>query len=229
MAPQPASRRRLLDIALVRFGGAFLLLGLMLFLPAGTLAYWQAWLYLAVLLVPMAGVLLWLLRDDPELLERRLRTRERGDTHRTELWLSILWMLLAFVGSGFDYRFGWSNVAVWLVLLADGLVLTGYAIFFLVLRENSYASRVVEVAEGQRVIDTGPYAVVRHPMYSGVLLVFLFTPLALGSYWTMVAGILMVYVLIRRILREEALLSRELDGYRSYLTRVRYRLIPGFW
>lgn len=229
MATRHLSRTDLLRTVLVRFGGLLLVLGIMLFLPAGTLAYWHAWLYLAILLTPMAGVLAWLLRNDPALLERRMHTRERGHIPQLELWLSIVWVGAAFLVPGFDFRFDWSDVPVWLVLVACGLVLIGYGIFFLVLRENSYASRVVEVAEGQRVIDTGPYAIVRHPMYVGVLLMYVFSPLALGSYWAMLSGVLMFYLLVKRILREEKMLAAELEGYSAYKNKVRYRLLPGVW
>jgi len=229
MATRHLSRTDLLRTVLVRFGGLLLVLGIMLFLPAGTLAYWHAWLYLAILLTPMAGVLAWLLRNDPALLERRMHTRERGHIPQLELWLSIVWVGAAFLVPGFDFRFDWSDVPVWLVLVACGLVLVGYGIFFLVLRENSYASRVVEVAEGQRVIDTGPYAIVRHPMYVGVLLMYVFSPLALGSYWAMLSGVLMFYLLVKRILREEKMLAAELEGYSAYKNEVRYRLLPGVW
>jgi protein-S-isoprenylcysteine O-methyltransferase Ste14 len=229
MATDLPSRRTLLKMVLLRFGSAFLVMSIMFFVPAGTLRYWQAWLYMAVLLVPMLGVLVWLVRNDPALLERRMHMRERGNGQKPEIVLSIIWLLIAFVVPGFDYRFGWSNVPVWLVLVADCIVLGGYGIFFLVLRENSYASRVVEVVEGQQVIDSGPYAVVRHPMYVGVLLMFVFSPLALGSYWAMLSSVLMVYLLVRRIHREEAMLAVELEGYPTYMRRVRYRMIPGVW
>lgn len=229
MATQTVAQPKLLGMVLVRFGGAFLLLGLLLFLPAGTFAYWHAWLYLAVLMIPMTGSAVWLLRNDPELLERRMHTRERGSSQKLELLFSLVWLFFAFVVPGLDFRYGWSNVPVWLVLVGDGLVLAGYTLFFLVLRENSYASRVVEIAEGQEVIDTGPYALVRHPMYTAVLLMFVFTPMALGSYWAMLSGVIMLYILIKRIYREEAMLSRELAGYSAYMTKVHHRLIPGVW
>ena len=217
----------LLRTVLVRFGSAIVILCFMFFVSAGTLAYWHAWLYLIILLTPMTAVLVYLMRNDPALLERRMHTRERGNTQRWMIGFSIIWLLLAYLVPGFDYRFGWSHVPIWLVVVADGLVLVGYGIFFLVIRENSYASRVVEVAAGQRVIDTGPYAIVRHPMYVGILLMYIFSPLALGSYWAMFSSVLMVVLLIVRIYHEEAVLSRELAGYPAYMQKVRYRLVPG--
>lgn len=229
MTAPSIARDELLRTVLVRFGSAIVILCFMFFVPAGTLAYWHAWLYLVVLLMPMTGVLVYLLRNDPALLERRMHMRERGTAQRWVIGFSVIWLLLAYVVPGFDYRFGWSHVPVWLVLVADGLVLVGYGIFFLVIRENSYASRVVEVAAGQRVIDTGPYAVVRHPMYVGVLLMYIFSPLALGSYWAMLSSVLMVALLLVRIYHEEAVLSRELEGYPAYMQKVRYRLLPGVW
>ena len=219
----------LLRTVLARFGSAIVILCFMFFVSAGTLAYWHAWLYLIILLTPMTAVLVYLMRNDPALLERRMHTRERGNTQRWMIGFSIIWLLLAYLVPGFDYRFGWSHVPIWLVVVADGLVLVGYGIFFLVIRENSYASRVVEVAAGQRVIDTGPYAIVRHPMYVGILLMYIFSPLALGSYWAMFSSVLMVVLLIVRIYHEEAVLSRELAGYPAYMQKVRYRLVPGVW
>lgn len=200
-----------------------------LLLPAGTLAYWQAWLYLSILLMPMLAVLAYLLKHDPALLERRMRTREKATQQRRIVRISILIVALAFLIPGFDQRFGWSRVPVALVIVADLLVLLGYGLFFLVLRENSYASRVVEVQQGQKVITTGPYAVVRHPMYLAVLLMGLLSPLALGSYWAMIPMAFVVPVLVMRIRNEEAMLETGLAGYRDYQQDVRFRLIPGIW
>lgn len=201
----------------------------MFFVPAGTWAYWEAWVYLAVLFIPMSFVLVYLLKNDPALLERRLRMREKEAEQKTLIKFSLLYFILIFLVPGFDKRFGWSDVPTALVLVGDGLVLLGYGVFFLVLRENSYASRVIEVEAGQKVISTGPYAVVRHPMYLGVSLLYTFTPLALGSYWGVIGALMIVPILVVRIRNEESVLERDLDGYKAYKEKTRYRLIPGLW
>ena len=200
-----------------------------LFIPAGTLAYWEAWLYLAVILIPFAFVVVYLFRHSPELLARRMHTREKETTQSRVIWLSLFYFLLIFILPGLDHRFGWSDVPMWLVLAADGIVLAGYGIIVLVFRENRYASRVVEVAQGQQVIDTGPYAVVRHPMYVGTLLMYFLTPLALGSYWALLPATLILPLLIVRIRNEETVLTRDLVGYAAYMQRTRYRLVPYIW
>lgn len=223
------SRRSLLRKVILRFGMSGPLLAAMLFLPAGTFAYWQAWLYLAVLLTPMGWTLAHCLRNDPELLERRMRTREKERRQRLIIFLSYPVFLAAFLLPGFDRRYGWSRVPVGLVLLADLVVLAGYLLFVRVLKENRFLSRVVEVDARQRVIDTGPYAVVRHPMYAGILPLYLFSPLALGSFWALIPVAFLPLIIISRIFNEEKVLCRELPGYADYLRRVRFRLIPGIW
>ena len=213
----------------VRFSMAIPGLMAMFFLPAGTLAYWEAWVYLAILLIPMMLVLVYLFRNDPELLERRMRMREREADQRLIIRISYLYLILTFSLPGFDRRFGWSDVPIWLVGAADILVLLGYYVFFLVLRENRYVSRIIEVEEGQSIISSGPYAVVRHPMYQGVSLLYTATPLALGSYWALIPSVMIVPLLAARIRNEESVLLRELEGYAEYSQQTRYRLLPGVW
>ena len=183
MNPETISRQKLLRMALVRYLGAFLALAAFFFLPAGTLDYWQAWIYLAILFIPMGFVLVYMLRNDPGLLERRFRLREKESTEKKIIPLSWLFFLAVFLLPGFDRRYGWSQVPVWVVIAADVLVLLGYAIVFLVFRQNTYASRVIEVEEQQQVISSGVYAVVRHPIYVGTLLLYAASTLALGSWW----------------------------------------------
>ncbi len=214
---------------LVRFGGGAVVLGAILFLPAGTLRWWEAWLFLATLFIPMAFAAGYLIAHDPALVERRLTLREERSRQKTIVALSgVLW-LVAFLVPGFDHRFGWSSVPAWVAVLADGLVLAGYLIFFLTVRENSFAARTIRVEEGQSVISTGPYAVVRHPMYSGIGLMMVFAPLALGSWWSMIPGLAAPAFLVFRILDEEKALAAALPGYTEYTRRVRWRLIPGVW
>ena len=228
MNDQQLTRQALLKMVIVRFGLGIIGLGAMFFLPAGSLAYWQAWVWLAVVCVPMLFVLVYLLKNDPALLERRMRTREKEQQQGLLVKLGWVW-LLGLLLPGFDHRFGWSQVPTTVVLAADALVLVAYLGFFRVLRENSYASRVVEVDQQQKVISSGPYAVVRHPMYSAISVLWVFTPLALGSYWAIIAGALIVPILVARILNEEQVLLRDLAGYQEYTKRVTYRLVPGVW
>jgi len=229
MTDSTLGRNALLKMVLARFGGGFLLLCGMFFLPAGTLAYWQAWAWLAVLFIPMAGVLVYLIRKDPALLERRMRTREPEKEQSLLIKLSLLWFALTFLLPGFDRRFGWSNVPVAVVIAADVLVFLGYCVFIWVVRENTYASRVVEVEQGQKVISSGPYSIVRHPMYVGVLLMYICTPLALGSYWALIPDLLIIPFIIARIRNEELVLQRDLTGYSQYMQATRFRLLPGVW
>jgi len=200
-----------------------------LFVPAGTLAYWEAWLYLAILLIPMFFVFRYLLKHDPQLLERRMQMREREVAQRRIITLSYLYFLVAFTLPGFDRRWGWSDVPPLVVIAADLLVMLGYGMFVLVLRENQYAARTIQVEQGQRVISSGPYALVRHPMYLGVTLMYLASPLALGSYWALLPALLIVPILVARIINEEKVLERDLAGYREYKQITRYRLLPGVW
>lgn len=224
-----AQGRGLLVRALARFFLAVPVLGLFLFLPAGTLDFWQAWVFMAVLLVPAAFAVAYFLRKSPALLERRMSMRERLEPQKAIVSASAIIFLVVFLVPGFDHRYGWSDVPVPLILFSDALVLSGYAITFLALRENEYASRTVQVEKGQKVIDTGPYSVVRHPMYSGVAVMFLFLPLALGSYWALLGVPPLLILLGLRAFEEEKLLLRELPGYGEYCKRVRHRIIPWVW
>ena len=213
----------------MRLVAGFIILLAMLLLPAGTVAYWEAWAYMAVLFVPVTLVFVYLLTNDPELLERRMRVKEKDAEQSFLVKLGCVCYVLAFLVPGFDRRFGWSHVPVAAVVVADVVVLLAYGLFILVLRENRYASRVVEVEQGQRVVTTGPYAIVRHPMYLAVLVMFLSAPVALGSWLAAIPALALVAVLVARIRNEEQLLAMELEGYQEYAQATRYRLIPGVW
>lgn len=215
--------------AIVRFALGFVVLGLMFFLPAWTINYWQAWVYMLVLFVPMVILVRYLYKYDPKLLERRMRMKEKQKAQRLIIVLSFLFSLPAFIIPGFDIRFGWSNVPLIVVIIADVIVLFGYLMFALVLKTNSYASRVIEIEKGQKVISTGPYAIVRHPMYLAVLILYGFSPLALGSYWAMAPVVLLVILLVARIKGEEKELLENLKGYKEYITKTKYRLVPRIW
>ena len=223
------NRSKLVRTVLVRLLLVIAILGAMLFLPASTFHYWQAWVYLAILIIPMIFVMIYLIAKDPELLERRMRMREKETEQRTIIKLSILFFFAAFLIPSFDKRFGWSSVPLEVMIISDAIVVGGYLLFALVLRENRYASRIIEVEKKQKVITTGPYAFVRHPMYSGVLLMYGFSPLALGSYWGMIPNALLVLLIVARIRNEEEVLKQELEGYMEYTQKVKYRLAPGIW
>ena len=224
------TRGQLARLALVRVALALLALGAILFIPAGTFRFWHAWLWLAVLVIPMLAAVTFILFKDPALLERRMHTREREKPQSLLVKVALIWYVLSFIIPGLDFRFGWSSVPTVVVIAAAFLVFVGYVMILMVFRENSYASRVVEVAEKQVVIDTGPYAVVRHPMYLASIVLYAFTPLALGSYWAVLPMWLYIPIItILRIPNEEQVLRRELPGYEEYMQKVKYRLLPGVW
>ena len=215
--------------AYLRVGLALPIFALVIILPAWKWDYWQGWLYLLILYIPMFFVLYYLLKNDPALLQRRMRMREKESVQRRIIVLSLVYFLVAFSLPGFDVRFGWSNVPAWVSLVADVLVLIGYMTFVWVLMVNSYLSRVVEVEAGQKVVSTGPYAIVRHPMYAGISLMYVATPVALGSFWALIPAVFIVPLLVARLRNEEEVLLRDLPGYAEYTQKVKYRLLPGVW
>ena len=207
-------------------------MGVILFAAAGTARYWQGSVYLAVFTVQAALVTLYLLRKDPALLERRMRggpAAEKRPAQRIIMLFASLGFVAVLLVAGLDHRFGWSHVPIPLVVAGDVLVAVGFYLIFLVYRENTYTSATVEVAAGQRVISTGPYSLVRHPMYAGGAVYLFATPLALGSYWGFVPIAIMLPFLIWRLFDEERLLSAELPGYADYQKRVPSRMIPHVW
>jgi len=222
----------LLRGAVLGFAALFVALGLALFVPAGTFDYWQAWLYLAVFAVSAGLITVYLWRNNRDLLARRVRAGPGAETTRSQQVIQGL-AALAFVGmfvvSGLDHRFGWSSVAVPIVLLADVLVAVGFYVVFLVFKENTFAAAIIDVAEEQQVISTGPYAVVRHPMYAGAALLIFGTPPALGSWWGPIFSVVLMLVIVWRLLDEEQFLAKNLPGYAEYRQRVRHRLLPRVW
>lgn len=215
--------------AVLFFLASLLFMAAFLFLPAGTLDYWQAWLYLGVIFIPAAFVVLYFLHHDPKFLERRFKMKEKEAQQKRIVGLSTLFFLASFLVPGLDRRFGWSSVPADVSLAAALAVLLGYGLIFAVFRENSYAGRTIRVEKGQKVISTGPYSIVRHPMYVGVLLLYLATPLALGSWWAFPFFLFILPTLYFRILNEEEVLRRDLAGYRQYCKKVRWRLLSGVW
>lgn len=206
-----------------------LITGAMLFVPAGTLAYRGAWLFIALLFAPILVMGVVLMIKNPELLRKRLEMKEREKEQKGVVALSGLLLVASFIVAGLDYRLGWSHVSNIIVSIASVVLLVGYALYSEVLRENVYLSRVVEVQEGQRVIDTGLYGIVRHPMYFAVTLLYLAIPLVLGSWWALLVISPCILLLAARIKNEEQVLHQGLPGYTDYTKRVRYRMIPWVW
>lgn len=222
-------RISLIKKMLIRFSFVPLFIGIFTILPAGTFNYWQVYLYFAVLVVPMIFVLIYFLKRDPRFLERRAKTAEKVKEQKLIQLINLPVFISAFIVPGLDRRFGWSDIPVEFIIATDIVILCGYLFIFLVFRENSYASRIIEIDESQKVITTGLYSIVRHPMYLGVLIMYLPTPLALGSYWGLIPMALLPVALVFRILNEEKVLRENLPGYIDYCQKTRYRLIPYIW
>lgn len=221
--------QKLIFRALARFVPGLIIISGILFLSAGSVSYWNAWLFLAVLFVPMSFVIVYLIFRDPELLDKRLNTREKESNQKGVILSTLVTLLAGFVLSGLDYRFGWSQMPAWLVFCSALIFLTGYILFFFVMRQNSFASRVVEIQEKQKVIDTGLYSLVRHPMYFAAVLMFLFMPLVLGSYYSIIPMLFFPFQMIIRIKNEEEVLEEGLDGYAEYKKKVKYKIVPFIW
>ena len=220
---------RLLAQGLLKMLSGLLLVGLVLFLPAGSWNYFNGWLFCGLLFLPMLVVGALLLWKAPALLEKRLNTKEQEKAQIAVVALSSLLFVAAFVTAGLDFRFGWTHVPIWLVCLAAVLQLAAYGLYAEVMRENAFLSRTVEVQENQKVIDTGLYGIVRHPMYTSTILLFLAMPLVLGSWVSFAIMLLFPVVIVFRIRNEEKVLEAGLEGYREYKQKVRYRLIPFIW
>jgi protein-S-isoprenylcysteine O-methyltransferase Ste14 len=204
----------------------------LLFIPAGTLDYWQAWTFLAVYFTASLAITLYLMKYDPKLLERRMRggpTAEKEPTQRIIMVIASLGFIGLPVVAALDHRFHWSEMSPLVALAGEALTLIGWLAIFVVFKENAFASATIEVAADQKVISTGPYALVRHPMYAGALIMFLGIPIALGSWWGLLVIGAIVPALIWRLLDEEKFLARNLPGYAEYQNKVRYRLVPLAW
>ena len=219
----------LLKEALVKYMAGILLVGLLLFLPAGTLKWKNGWLFMAVLFVPMflAGIVMYL--KAPDLLRSRLNAKEKQMEQKSVIGFSGLMFIAAFVTAGLDYRFSISNLPNIVVAVSCIVFLLSYAMFAEVLRENAYLSRTIEVKEGQEVVDTGLYGIVRHPMYTATVFLFLAMPLILGSIPSFVIMLAYIPIIVKRIRNEEEVLDKELKGYKEYREKIKYRLIPHIW
>jgi len=220
---------RLLCEALVKFTCGVLLVGLLIFLPAGTWSYTGGWLLMGLLFVPMLIAGFMMLGKSPEFLKKRLDAKEKQSVQKGVLAFSGLMFVDGFVVAGLDFRFGWSTMPTWVVITASVLFLAAYGLYAEVMRENAYLSRTVKVEEGQKVVDTGLYGIVRHPMYAVTILLFLMIPLILGSWYALIVFAFYPAIIVIRLKDEENLLSRELPGYEDYKKKVRYRLIPFVW
>ena len=220
---------RLLIQAIFKTGSGAILMGLLLFLPAGTVHYWNAWLLLAILFLPMLVVGIVLMRKAPDLLRKRLNTKETESDQITVIIGSSAMFVSGFILAGLDFRFGWLPLPQWASIAAAVVFLIAYALYVEVLLENAYLSRTVEIQENQKVIDTGLYGIVRHPLYSVTLLLFLSIPLVLGSLISLVVFLFYPFLIAKRIRNEEQVLEAGLEGYTEYKTRVKYRMIPFLW
>ncbi len=223
------TKQKLLLSALTKFLAGLILMGLVLFLPAGTWNYSNAWLFLGLLFIPMLILGVILFAKAPELLEKRLQSKEKESTQKGVVAISGLMFIGSFVLAGLDFRFGWTNVSEWAVVVAAVILLASYGMYGEVMRENAYLSRTVEVQENQKVIDTGLYGIIRHPMYTATIFLFLAMPVVLGSW--IAFGVMLLYpiAIIARIGNEEKVLEEGLQGYTEYKKKVKYRLIPFIW
>jgi protein-S-isoprenylcysteine O-methyltransferase Ste14 len=215
--------------AIIKFLAGFILIGLLIFLPAGTLSFFNGWLFMVILFVPMflAGIVM--MAKNPSLLKSRLNAKEKQREQNIVIKLSGIMFLLGFIVAGLDFRFNWFTLPKGVVIGGTIVFLIAYLLYAEVLRENTYLSRTIEVQENQKVIDTGLYGIVRHPMYSSTLLLFLSMPLVLGSIYSFLIFLAYPLIIAKRIKEEEKFLEKELEGYREYKQKVKYRLIPFIW
>ena len=215
--------------ALIKFICGMLMVGLLIFLPAGTLGYTYGWLLMGLLFGPMLIAGFVMLAKSPEFLKKRLDGKEKQGKQKGVVAFSGLMFIAGFVVAGLDFRFGWSTMPAWVVITASVLFLAVYALYAVVMRENAYLSRTIKVEAGQTVVDTGMYGIVRHPMYAVTILLFLMIPLVLGSWYSLIVFGFYPAIIIVRLQDEEELLTRELPGYCEYKQKVKYRIIPFIW
>ncbi len=220
---------RILLKALAKFVFGFLLVMILVFLPAGSFDYWNGWVFIGILFIPMFVIGIVLIIKNPELLEKRLNAKESGSEQKEVIFLSGIMFVAGFVTAGLNYRFRWLIMPDWTVILFSVIFLLSYLMYAEVLRENTYLSRTVEIQNNQRVIDTGLYGIVRHPMYSATILMFLSIPLMLGSFISFLIFLIYPFIIVKRIRNEETVLESGLEGYTDYKKKVKYRLVPFLW
>ncbi|MDO4547925.1 MAG: isoprenylcysteine carboxylmethyltransferase family protein [Clostridia bacterium] len=222
-------KKNLLFNAIAKFAAGFFLISALLFIPAGTLSYQNAWLLMGLLFIPMLAVGAILYVKAPGLLEKRLNNAENEKEQRAVIALSALMFVIGFIIAGLDFRFSLSRVPDWLVFAASLALLAGYGLFCQVMRQNAFLSRTVEIQENQTVVDTGLYAVVRHPMYMATIIIYWAMPFILGSLYAFIVFLPYPLILAKRVKNEEEVLERGLAGYGEYKNRVKYRIIPFIW
>jgi len=222
-------RKKILPKVLLRLFLAYLLIGILIFLPAGTMKFLNGWLFTAGLLIPMTFAMTFLLFRDPELLEKRVNLKEKEEEQKKYVKYSILLFVIAYIIPGLDYRFQWSTVPLWLVVISLLFMLAGYIMFIVVMLQNRYASRVIEIQNEQKLIDSGLYSVVRHPMYLAATILYMSSSLVLGSYYALIPMSVLPFLLAFRIVNEEKVLMTGLPGYEEYTRKVKYRMIPFIW
>lgn len=208
---------------------SFFFVALLIFIPAGSRNFWNGWLFMGALFIPMVFILIYLLLKEPDLLVKRLKTKEKEKTQKAYQLFSIIVCLVTFIVPGLDFRFNWSEVPFLVVLISTLLMISGYLMFFIVMKQNTYASRVIEIQDEQKLIDTGLYSYVRHPMYLAGILLFGFAPLVLGSFYALIPMVFIPVLLVIRIKNEEKILIDGLKGYDQYMKNVKYRLLPFIW
>ena len=222
-------RQGLIGQALSKYIIGAAMVGLMLFLPAGTFHYWNAWVLMAALFIPMLAAGLVMLAYSPDLLRKRLNSKEKEGEQKTVVALSGLMFVAAFIIAGLDFRYGWTSIPSWVVWTATGVLVMSYLMYAEVMRENAYLSRTIEVQEGQKVVDNGLYGIVRHPMYSATILLFLSMPIVLGSLPSFAVMLIYIPIINARIKNEEKVLTEGLEGYSDYKMKVRWKVIPFIW
>lgn len=220
---------KLLFQTIIKFILGITMFALLLFLPAGTFDYWNAWLLIGLLFIPMffVGLILWL--KDKELLKKRLNGKEKESDQKYVILMIVIIFLAGFIIASLDFKYNWSNMPLWGVVVGAIILVLAYALYIEVMRENTYLSRTVEIQENQKVIDTGLYGIVRHPMYLATTLLFLSFPIVLGSIFSFIVFLLIPFILVKRIKNEEKVLGEGLKGYKEYKEKVKYRMIPFIW
>jgi len=206
-----------------------ILIAALIFIPAGTLNFWQGWLFLGTLFIPMICVMFFMFKYERRLLEKRINAKEKRPEQAWIQAVNTILVIVMAVIAGLDHRFSWSRMPVWSVLTSAVLMLAGYIMFIKIMLYNEYASRTIEIQRGQKLISTGPYAVIRHPMYTAGIFLYIFVPLTLGSLWALIPMLFLPFTLMLRVIDEEKALIKGLKGYKQYMKKVKYRLMPGVW
>ncbi len=220
---------KLLFQTITKFVLGLVMIGLLLFLPAGTFKFWNAWLFIGLLFIPMFFVALVLWRKDKELLKKRLNGKEKEKTQKNVILMTLIIFIGSFAVAGLDFKYNWSRLPMWAVALGSIILIIAYVLYIEVMRENTYLSRTVEIQENQKVIDTGLYGVVRHPMYMATTLLYLSFPIVLGSLIAFIIFLPFPFILAKRIKNEEEVLEKGLKGYKEYKEKVKYKMIPFVW